>query len=50
MSMMSHIDQTPVVEVRNVARSFSGTKAVDGVSLKIAPGEIFGLLASTVHD
>ncbi|MFZ1374798.1 MAG: ATP-binding cassette domain-containing protein [Nostocoides sp.] len=41
---MSHIDQTPVVEVRNVARSFSGTKAVDGVSLKIAPGEIFGLL------
>ena len=44
MSMMSHIDQTPVVEVRNVARSFSGTKAVDGVSLKIAPGEIFGLL------
>ncbi len=35
---------TPVVEVRNLERSFGTTLAVDGVSLHIRPGEIFGML------
>jgi ABC-type Fe3+/spermidine/putrescine transport system ATPase subunit len=34
----------PVVEVREVTRSFGATRAVAGVSLEIFPGEIFGLL------
>ncbi len=44
------------VTIQNLARSFDGTKAVDGLSLSIDEGEIFGLLGpngagktTTVH-
>jgi ABC-type Fe3+/spermidine/putrescine transport system ATPase subunit len=37
------VDQ-PVLELRDIARSFGGVKAVDGVSLTIQPGEVFTLL------
>ena len=36
--------QTPVVEMRNVHKSFGGAKALDGVSLKLMPGEVLGLV------
>ena len=35
---------TPVVELRDVSRSFGDVKAVDHVSLAIRPGEFFALL------
>jgi ABC-2 type transport system ATP-binding protein len=33
-----------VIDVRNLARHFDGRVAVEGVSLRVGPGEIFGLL------
>ena len=33
-----------MIELRNLTKKFSGRLAVDDVSLKVAPGEIFGLL------
>ena len=30
----------PLLELRDIAKNFSGVKALDGVSLRIAPGEI----------
>jgi len=33
-----------MLELRSVARRFGGMKAVDGVSLRLAPGEIAGLI------
>ncbi len=33
-----------MIEVNNVSKSYGAVKALDGVSLKIAPGEIVGLL------
>ncbi len=35
---------TPVLEVREVAKSFGAKRAVDGVSLTVEKGEVFGLL------
>ena len=35
---------TPVLELTNIAKSFGGTKALAGVSLKVLPGEVHGLL------
>ena len=35
---------TPVLEIDNLSKSFGGFRAVDGVSLAVEPGEIFGFL------
>jgi ABC-2 type transport system ATP-binding protein len=35
---------SPAIEVENVSKSYGGLKALDDVSLAIAPGEFFGLL------
>jgi len=35
---------SPVLEVRGVAKSFGGIRAVDGVSFDVHPGEILGLI------
>ncbi len=40
--MMSSM--TPALEINHLHKSFSGTAAVDDLSLSIEPGEIFGLL------
>src|SRR5476649_2603814 len=34
----------PPLEVRNLSKSFGQRRALDGVSLDLAPGEILGLL------
>ena len=34
----------PLVEIRNMVKSFGGVKAVDDVSLHLDPGEVLGLL------
>lgn len=33
-----------IIEVKNLAKSYSGTPAVDGVSFSVEKGEIFGIL------
>jgi ABC-2 type transport system ATP-binding protein len=33
-----------LIEVRNLSKSFGETRAVDGLSLSVAPGEIYGLV------
>lgn len=38
------MSEAPILELDNVERRFGGLRAVDGVSLKIAPGEIVGLI------
>ncbi|MBK9240977.1 MAG: ABC transporter ATP-binding protein [Acidobacteria bacterium] len=35
---------TPVLALDRVVKSFGGTRAVDGLSLEVAPGEMFGLI------
>src|ERR1044071_2481000 len=35
---------TPILELRDVRKSFAGKPAVDGVSLDVPAGSIFGLL------
>jgi branched-chain amino acid transport system ATP-binding protein len=35
---------TPVLEVRDVAVHFGGVKAVDGISIKLMPGLIYGII------
>lgn len=35
---------TPVLEVRDVAVHFGGVKAVDGISMKLMPGLIYGII------
>lgn len=34
----------PILELRNLKKSFATQKAVDDISLSIEPGQIFGLL------
>lgn len=34
----------PVIEVRDLRKTYSETRAVDGVSFSVEPGEVFGLL------
>src|ERR1044072_207773 len=34
----------PTLELRNLRKTFDGAKAVDGVSLSVPPGTVFGLL------
>jgi ABC-2 type transport system ATP-binding protein len=36
-------DQTPAVDVRNLVRRYGHTDAVDGLTLRIAPGRCYGL-------
>src|SRR5687768_2174494 len=35
---------TPLLEVRDLRKTFGATRALDGVSFHVAAGEIFGLL------
>lgn len=37
-------ERTPLLEVRDVAVHFGGVKAVDGISLELHPGRIYGVL------
>ena len=37
---------TAVLDVRNVSRAFEALRAVDGVSLSVAPGEVVGIIGS----
>ena len=37
-------DKTPVLEVKNISKSFGGLKAVDKVSLKLNSGDLVGLI------
>jgi branched-chain amino acid transport system ATP-binding protein len=36
--------QTPVLELRDLAVHFGGVKAVDGISMKLMPGLIYGII------
>lgn len=36
--------RTPIIELRDVTKSFGSVNAVDGVTLKIYPGEVVGLI------
>jgi len=38
------MNNSPTIEVLNLHRSFGETKAVQGVSFEVRPGEIFSLL------
>ncbi|HBY5579856.1 TPA: polyamine ABC transporter ATP-binding protein, partial [Klebsiella pneumoniae] len=38
---------TPLLEIRNLTKSFDGQHAVDDVSLTIYKGEIFALLGAS---
>ena len=35
---------TPLVEMRNIFKSFGGTNAVEDVSVSVAPGEVLGIV------
>jgi ribose transport system ATP-binding protein len=37
-------DSTPIVSIRNLSKTFAGTKALDDVDLEIGPGEVHALL------
>jgi len=37
-------DRSPIIEANGLARVFKTTRAVDGLTLSIAPGELFGLV------
>ena len=37
-------DAGPLLEVEDVRKQFRGLRALDGVSLTVAPGEILGLI------
>ncbi|MEN9539162.1 MAG: hypothetical protein RLZZ126_1397 [Pseudomonadota bacterium] len=41
---VDHTHKAPLLEVRGLAKHFTGVKALDGVDLKVYPGEILGLL------
>ena len=41
---MADMQQTPLVEMRNISIAFGGVKAVDHVSVDLMPGEVVGLL------
>ncbi|MEJ1157223.1 ABC transporter ATP-binding protein [Prosthecomicrobium sp. N25] len=40
-------DRPPVIEVRDLAMHFGATKAVDGVSLSVRPGETLGIVGES---
>jgi D-xylose transport system ATP-binding protein len=35
---------TPLVEMRNIFKSFGGTNAVEDVSVSVSPGEVLGIV------
>jgi ABC-2 type transport system ATP-binding protein len=35
---------TPIIEVRNLSKHYGPVRAVDGISFRVAAGEVFGLL------
>ncbi len=37
-------DTTPVIETSHLTRNYKSVRAVDGLTLTIAPGELFGLV------
>ncbi|MEH1096475.1 sugar ABC transporter ATP-binding protein [Micromonospora sp. CPCC 205739] len=41
---MTETDAAPVLEVRDVSKHFRGVRALDGVSLSVAPGEVHALV------
>ncbi len=41
---MSQTDSVPAIEARGLSKTLGGVVAVDGLSLAIAPGEVFGLV------
>ncbi|MGK5444484.1 sugar ABC transporter ATP-binding protein [Micromonospora sp. URMC 105] len=41
---MTETDAAPVLEVRDVCKHFRGVRALDGVSLSVAPGEVHALV------
>lgn len=42
--MMPVVSESPIIEVRDLVKVFGDTRAVDGVSFSVAPGELFGFL------
>lgn len=42
--MNDQAEPRPLLDVRDIAKSFGGFNALDGVSLSVAPGEIVGLI------
>jgi ABC-2 type transport system ATP-binding protein len=42
--MMPAMEPAPVIEVRDLVKVYGETRAVDGVSFDVAPGELFGFL------
>ncbi|MEO1443354.1 MAG: ATP-binding cassette domain-containing protein, partial [Chloroflexota bacterium] len=36
--------ETPIIELKNITKSFGNVNAVDGISLSINPGEVVGLI------
>jgi ABC-2 type transport system ATP-binding protein len=38
------LSATPAIEVAGLEKHYGATRAVDGISLSVAPGEVFGLL------
>jgi branched-chain amino acid transport system ATP-binding protein len=43
-SVPAEASSTPVLELRDVAVHFGGVKAVDGITLKLEPGLIYGII------
>ena len=39
-----HADITPVIELRNVSKSFGEVRSLSNIDFKVYPGEIVGLL------
>ena len=41
------MNQTPLVEMRNIHKRFGGVHAVNDVSIDLYPGEVAGILDTT---
>jgi ABC-2 type transport system ATP-binding protein len=44
MDAVTETDAPPAVDATDVARHYGGVAALDGVTLSVAPGEVFGLI------
>ena len=40
----------PLVEMRNIHKSFGGIHAVEGVSISVMPGEVVGIVGRTTFE